>query len=66
VLEQVEESLLAPLQVVEDAEQGRLSRALLEQLTEAPGDLLGRRGLFDVAEQRAKRAGGVGLGGKRP
>ena len=61
VLDQVEEGLFGPLQVVEDANQRRLACALLEQLTEAPGDLLGRRGLLDLAEQRTERARCIGL-----
>ena len=49
LLDQVEERLLAPLDVVEDAR--RAARLLLEQLAERPGDLLGGR-----APRRSRRA----------
>ena len=42
VLDEVEERLLAPLDVVEDDHQRPLRRRLLERLAERPGDLLRR------------------------
>ena len=47
-LDQVEEGLLAPLDVVKDDDERRL---LLEQLAERPGDLIGVRALVALAEQ---------------
>ena len=47
VLDEVEERLLAPLDVVEQADERRL---LLEQLAERPGDLLGRGCLVRLAQ----------------
>ena len=61
VLDQVEEGLLGPLDVVEDADEGRL---LLEQLAERPRDLVGRRWPLRLTEQRAKRRRGRGIGRK--
>ena len=52
VLDQVEERLLAPLDVVEHDDERRL---LLEQLPERPGDLLRRRSRLRLAEQRTDR-----------
>ena len=43
MLDQVEERLLAPLDVVEDDDHRPLRRGLLERLAEGPGDLLRRR-----------------------
>ena len=60
MLDQVEERLLAPLDVVEDDHQRPLGRSLLERLAERPGDLLGRRRRLRLAEQRAdRRRGGL-------
>ena len=44
VLDQVEERLLAPLDIVEDDHERPLRRGLLQRLAERPGDLLRRRG----------------------
>ena len=55
VLDQVEERLLAPLDVVEDDDQRPLRRSLLQRLAERPGDLLRRRRRLALAEQRADR-----------
>ncbi len=43
MLDELEEGLLAPLDVVEDAEERLLGRPRLQQLAEGPGDLVGRR-----------------------
>ena len=51
VLDQVEERLLAPLDVVEDDDQRPLRRCVLERLAERPGDLL--RGRRRLASRRA-------------
>ena len=51
-LDQVEERLVAPLDVVEDHDQRRL---LLEQLAERPGDLVPARPDVRLAQQRADR-----------
>ncbi len=51
MLDQVEERLLAPLDVVEDAHE---RRALLEQLAEGPGDLLGACSLFRLPPSRER------------
>ena len=61
MLDQVEEGLLGPLNVVEDTDEGRL---LLEQLAERPSDLVGRPGLVRLTEQRTKRRRGFGIGRK--
>ena len=50
--DEVEEGLLAPLDVVEDDHQRRL---LFEQLAERPGDLVCARPLLALTEQRADR-----------
>ena len=63
VLDEVEERLLAPLDVVEDDHERR--RLLLEQLAERPGDLLGGRRLLALAEQRADRRRGGPVGRQR-
>ena len=55
VLDQVEERLLSPLNVVEDADERFSLRLLLEQLAERPGDLLGRGALLSLPEQGAER-----------
>ena len=55
MLEQVEEGLLPPLDVVEDRDQRSL---LFEQLADRPGDLLGRGGHVRLAEQRTDRRSG--------
>ena len=57
-LDEVEEGLLAPLDVVEDDDERRL---LLEQLPERPGDLLGggpRIGLAESATGRRRLRSG--------
>ena len=60
VLDQVEERLLAPLDVVEDDHERPLRRGLLQRLAERPGDLLRRRRRLRLAEQRAdRRRGGL-------
>ena len=59
VLDQVEERLLAPLDVVEHDDERRL---LLEQLAERPGDLLRRRARLRLAEQRTDRRRGRRIG----
>ncbi len=51
-LDQVEERLLAPLDVVQDDDQ---RRALLEQLPERPGDLVPARARIRLPQQRAQR-----------
>ena len=51
-LDQIEERLVAPLDVVEDDDQRRL---LLEQLPERPGDLVPARPDLRLAQQRANR-----------
>ena len=55
VLDQVEERLLAPVDIVEDDRQWVLGRRLLERLADGPGDLLRRRLLLRLPEQRADR-----------
>ena len=60
VLDQVEERLLAPLDVVEDDHERPLRRSLLQRLAEGPGDLLRRCRRLRLAEQRAdRRRGGL-------
>jgi hypothetical protein len=51
VLDQVEEGLLAPVQVVEDAHDRLLGGRGLELLAEGPGDLLARRDELSAAAQ---------------
>ena len=55
MLDQVEEGLLAPLDVVEDDHERRL---LFQQLAERPADLLRRRPGIGLAQQRADRRRG--------
>ena len=62
MLDQVEERLLAPLNVVEQDDERRL---LLEQLAERPGDLLRRGAPVGLAEQRAKGRRGRRIGRER-
>ena len=63
MLDEVEESRLTPVNVVED-DHGRLrAGARLEQLAKRPGDLLGRSGHRLVAENRCERSG-CALGSK--
>ena len=62
MLDQVQEGLLPPLDVLEHADEGRL---LLEQLAEGPGDLLGRRRLLRLAKERAQRGSGRRIRGQR-
>ena len=61
VLDEVEERLLAPLDVVEDADERRL---LLEQLAEGPGDLLGRRRPRRLPSRERSAAAASGSGGR--
>ena len=58
MLDQVEERLLAPLDVVEDDHERPLRRSLLQRLAEGPGDLLRRCRRLRLAQQRADRRGG--------
>ena len=60
-LDQVEERLLAPLQVVEADDERRL---LLEQLAERPRDLVRARRPVALAEQRSQRGRGLLVGGQ--
>ncbi len=62
MLDQVEERLLAPLDVVEDKDERRL---LLEQLAERPGDLLRRRPRLRLPQQRTDRRRGGRIRGRR-
>src|SRR6266511_3303814 len=55
VLDQVEERVGSPLDVVDEDDERRL---LAEELPERPGDLLHRRRLFALTEQRADGRGG--------
>ena len=58
VLDQVEEGLLAPLDVVEHDDERPLGGSMLERLAKRPRDLLGRHGCFVLTEERADRGGG--------
>jgi hypothetical protein len=58
VLDQVEERLLAPLNVVEDDHDRPLGRGVLQRLAKGPGDLVRRRHLLRLTEQRANRRRG--------
>ena len=51
VLDQVEERLLAPLDVVEDDDERPLGGSVLQRLAEGPGDLLRRCRSLALAEQ---------------
>jgi hypothetical protein len=51
VLDEVEEGLLAGVDVVEHHGQRPVCRGLLERLAERPGDLFGRRRRVARAEQ---------------
>ena len=62
MLEQVEERLLPPLNVVEDRDQRGV---LFEELAERPGDLLGGRHHVRPAEQRTDRRSGRLVRGRR-
>ena len=62
MLDQVEERLLAPLDVVEDKDERRL---LLEQLAERPGDLLRRRPCLRLPQERTDRRRGGRIRGGR-
>ena len=60
MLDQVEEHLLAPLDVVEDDHQRPFRRGVLQGLAERPRDLLRRCRRLRLAEQRAdRRRGGL-------
>ena len=53
MLDQIEQRLLCPVQVVEHADERALPRLLLEQLAEAPRDLVCRgRGLASPSSER--------------
>ena len=65
VLDQREERLLPPVEIVEDSDERRFLRLLLEKLAESPGDLVGRRRSLRGAEQRSDRRGGRFVGRKR-
>src|SRR5439155_23868530 len=58
VLDQVEEGRLTPVDVVEDTNERRLGRCLLERVAKGPGDLVRRRRLLRVTEKGRERAGG--------
>ena len=62
MLDQVEERLLTPLNVVKQKDERRL---LLEQLAEGPGDLLRRRRRLRLPQQRADRRRGGRIGRQR-
>jgi hypothetical protein len=62
VLDQIEERLLGPMEVVEEADKRCL---LLEQLAEGPSDLLSRGPLIGLAEQGAEGGCCGGIGRKR-
>jgi len=59
MLDEVEERLLAPVDVVEDDGERPAGRSPLERLAERPGELVGRGRAGRLAEQRADRGGGV-------
>ena len=65
VLDEVEERLLSPVNVVEDADERFSLRLLFEQLAERPGDLLGRGALLSLPEQGAERGRCCRVGGER-
>ena len=65
MLDQVEERLLAPLDVVEDDHQRLLGRSLLERLAKRPGDLICDV-LARLAQQRADRRGSRSIGRRTP
>ena len=56
VLEEIEEDVLSPLDVVEDRDERRLGRHSLEQLAERPRDLV-RRSYAGLLEERVERLG---------
>jgi hypothetical protein len=60
VLDKLEEDRLAPLDVVEQADQRRLRRSALEELAKRPRDLVRRRGrgAVGLAEQHRERMAG--------
>ena len=62
MLDEIEQRLLPPVQVVEHADERLLLRFLLEQLAEAPGDLVRRCAHLRFPEQRAQRRGRIALG----
>ena len=62
MLDQIEQRLLGPVQVIEDANEGPLLCLLLEQLAEAPRDLLRQGRLVRLAQQRAQWLGGDSRG----
>ena len=60
MLEEIEEDVLAPLDVVEDGDERRLGRDRLEQLAERPRDLV-RRGRALASEDDVERLGRNGI-----
>jgi hypothetical protein len=58
VLDQVEEGLLAPLDVVEHDDERPLGGGVLERFAKRPRDLLGRHECFVLTQERADRGGG--------
>ena len=61
VLDQLEEGLLAPLDVVEDAEQRFLCGFRFEELPESPRDLVGCRRPVSLSQHGLERLPGGGL-----
>jgi len=59
VLDQVEQRLLCPVQIVQHHYEWLYPRLLLEQLAEPPGDLLGRQLLARLGEHRSNRSSRV-------
>ena len=58
MLDQVEEGRLTPVDVVEDTNERRFGRCLLERLAKGPGDLVRRRRLLRVTENGGDCGGG--------
>src|SRR5205823_11718078 len=58
MLDEIQEGLLAPLDVVEQADDGLLGRLRLEQLAESPRDLVRRSGGTGLPEHDFERASG--------
>ena len=66
VLDEIQQLLLPPVDVVEHAHDRVLLCALLQKLAEGPRDLLGGRRLVRLTEKRAERCACGSLGGQRP
>ena len=64
MLDQVEEGLLSPVDVVEHTDERSALGLLLEQLAEGPGDLLGRRALVRLSEQGLERGRSIRIVGQ--